>query len=251
MPGSPGIGVIQAPERVFAANHLVIWWQQAIGQSFGVNGEKGTDFNMPYRTPVGAIEGGEVVYAGLPPDSKVPGQTSLGYVVQIKNVDGSILHYQHLDSLAPGLAAGDFVAPGQVIGNSGGLPVDNFSTGPHIEVRYSPTYNAGAGIWGQNWQNPIPYFQKLGASMKPGTTGVSTIGTAYGPTGTPSSQFTSSNCAPWDIGCLLAQLEPWLRGVGVRVGLFLLGVLLLIFGFLLVAQPDTGKALRAMWEGGL
>lgn len=244
MPGSPGNNIILAPEKVFSTDGLVIWWQQTIGQHFGQNGELGTDFDMPYGTPVGAIEGGTVVYAGLPPDSLVPGHTSLGYVVQIKNSDGSILHYQHLKSLAPGMAAGKIIAGGDVIGTSGGLPVDSWSTGPHIEVRYSPTYTPGT-IWNQSWQDPLPYFTgKLGASLAPGTVGRNTIGTPYGPTGISSAPYTSQNCAPWDIGCLLSGVTNSLRSLGVRIALFVVALLLLIFGFVLLTRPDVLPGIR-------
>lgn len=241
MAGSPGDNIILAPEKVFNTNKLVIWWQNAIGQKYGQNGEKGTDFDMPFNTPVGAISGGTVVYAGLPPDSMknlgggVP--NSLGYVVQVKNSDGSIIHYQHLKSLGPGIASGRFIAAGDVIGNSGGLPIDQWSTGPHIEVRYSPTWNSSS-IWSQNWQDPLPYFSKLGASFKPGTVGQNTIGTPQGPTGTPSAPYTSQNCAPWDIGCLMSGVTAGLRSIGVRIALFIVGAILLIIGFLILTRPD-------------
>jgi murein DD-endopeptidase MepM/ murein hydrolase activator NlpD len=256
MPGSPGETVILAPEKNFITNKLIIWWQQLIGQPFGVNGEKGIDFNMPFNSAVGAFEGGQVVYAGLPVDSTVPGQTSLGYVVQVRNVDGSIIHYQHLNSIPSNINVGSYIGQGQVIGYSGGCATgssvgnciqDYWSTGPHIETRYSPTYNQNGGIWGQQWQDPKPYFTKLGASFKPGTVGQNTIGTAYGPTGTPSDQFTSGNCAPWDIACLLQNLQ----GVGIKIGIFAVALVLVIFGGILLIHPDVEQGAGTIAKAAL
>ncbi len=254
MPGSSGGTVIQAPEKGFLANGLIVWWQQTLTQAFNGGSEKGTDWAMPFKSPVGAIEGGRVVYAGLPPDSQVAGQTSLGYVVQVQNVDGSIIHYQHLNGLGPNIGVGSFVGNGQVIGYSGGCAnggtantctADKWSTGPHIEVRWSPTYNSSAGIWGQNWQNPVPYFQKLGASLKPGTVGVNTVGGAYGPTGTPSAPFTSFNCAPWDVGCMWNFISGGLVSFGEHIAVFVLALLLILIGFVLMKDAGVVKLPQA------
>ena len=258
MPGSPGQTIILAPEVNFIKNKLIVWWQQPHGPLFGQTSlgmtEKGTDWNMPFGSPVGAIEGGQVVYAGLPPDSQVAGHTSLGYVVQIKNVDGTLIHYQHLNGLGPGIQTGSFVGNGQVIGYSGGCATgssanncitDQWSSGPHIEVRFSPTYNSSAGIWGQNWQDPLPYFIKLGASLKPGTTGTNTIGTAYGPTGQPSNPIVQGSCAPWDIGCIWGKIGPQLTSWGEHIAIFAMALLLVVLGISLLSEKGVMQIVQS------
>lgn len=226
-----GAGTVNPTDQLakqFKQLGLIPWWQQPIGQDYGQNGEKGTDYDMPYGSPVGSLTDGTVVYAGLPPDSMknlgggVP--NSLGYVVQVKNSDGSIIHYQHLKSLGANITPGKTVQIGDVVGNSGGLPRDQWSTGPHIEVRYSPTYNSGAGIWGQNWQPPGNLFKQLQLRA---------------PTGTPqTSTVDQPACAPWDIPCILSGITSPLRAFAVKVALFIVGAILLIIGFLILTRPD-------------
>ena len=56
---------------------------------------------------------------------------------------------------------------GTVIGTENGLPIDQYSTGPHIEVRYAApgTWNASLDSWSEPWINPAPVFAAIGAQI--------------------------------------------------------------------------------------
>lgn len=133
--------------RYFQSIHLVQWWMSPT-QRFGQNGEQGTDFGVPLNTPIGSPIAGTVVY------SAYTGDASLGYVIQIQDAQGGLWHFQHMNSALA--RVGQNVAVGQNLGNSGGPP-GQFSTGPHIEVRYSRTFNKalanGTGLGGAFWSD--------------------------------------------------------------------------------------------------
>jgi murein DD-endopeptidase MepM/ murein hydrolase activator NlpD len=137
----------QTVAQYFQSKKLVMWWVHPT-QRYGQNGEQGTDFGLQLNTPVGSITPGRVVY------SAYSGDASLGYIVQIQTATGQLLHYQHLATSI--VKTGQSVSVGQVIGNSGGV-AGQYSTGPHIEVRFSQTFNptlaTGTGIGGSFWSD--------------------------------------------------------------------------------------------------
>jgi hypothetical protein len=108
------------------------WWQDVITQAFNPPVEPGEDIGTPFHSQVTALESGRI-------ESVSYG----GFGVRIDEVVGSntVVYYQHLDELAPGLHAGSQITAGQLLGLSGGQlsggehpnsPLN--STGPHIEV---------------------------------------------------------------------------------------------------------------------
>lgn len=182
----------QTTAQLFQQLGLPQWWShptQRYGQSDVVGGiEEGTDFALPYGSKVGSISAGKVSYVGTG-GFKDP---SLGKVVQVQGSDGSIIHYQHLSQT--GLKVGQLVQPGSLIGLSGGQK-GRFSTGPHLEVRFSSVYSFNSGVWSQHWIDPLPTISKLTGSKPPGAiTGGKPFGTGAGPASNAniSKQATST-----------------------------------------------------------
>jgi hypothetical protein len=220
---------------IFNQFHLVQWWQiNRVTQFFGQNGEQGADYGLTgFGVPVGSITSGRVVYVG---DGGYPG-SSIGQVVQVLSPDG-VYHYQHLQSSS--VIMGQTVHVGDIIGTSGGCPsgcygqnpsctcYDQYSSGQHIEVRYSSSYNQSADMWHRgNWTNPVWHFMGLAG------------GTGIPGTGVAGQSNSSSN----DIG---TQLKTFSIGIGQKVGLIVVGLTLIIVGsFLLFPEQVKGIAKKA------
>lgn len=83
---------------------------------------EGVDIAVPEGTPVGAVLGGVVTFAGW--------NTALGNCVVITSDGGVRAMYGHLSQFA--VSAGTQVAAGQVIGYSGNT---GWSTGPHLHLQ--------------------------------------------------------------------------------------------------------------------
>ena len=230
--------------QVFDQKGLVKWWTLP-GQAYGQNGERGHDFGMPLNTPVGAIQGGTVKYAA---DTGVYG---LGYVVQVVTPGGQVYHYQHLNSA--NVHVGQQINPGDVIGLSGGPGPAYYqgvlvSSGPHIEVRYSPTFNpnlaTGSGwngaFWSDGqWVNPMTVFQQDANSPATGSPGGLSGGAPQGAPGGLSGAVTAA----------LAQAAsvPILSGIQdamPRIGLFLLALTLTAMGAYFLFKPQADQALK-------
>lgn len=155
--------------QYFQSLGRIVWWSDRyITQRFNGRNELGIDYGLPLNTPIASISNGRVVYSQQMNSN--PG-SSVGYIVQIEGADGSVFHYQHLRSAA--VHVGDYVRQGQIVGLSGGCPADGYgnngctkhdkySSGPHIEVRYTPNYNAANGAWNQHWINPQNVFTQYG-----------------------------------------------------------------------------------------
>jgi murein DD-endopeptidase MepM/ murein hydrolase activator NlpD len=132
--------------------HIVESWHQ----SFHGFLEYGTDFYMPYHTPVYAVEGGPVLGAGY---------YGGGGVVSIQAAPTTSEYYQHLSDIT--VSKGQLVDVGELIGYSGGQigygdhpSSPNYSGGPHLEWGINAPYG---GMWhplGANI-NPVPYLIAL------------------------------------------------------------------------------------------
>jgi len=87
---------------------------------------RGVDWAAPIGTPVHAAEAGRVTFADA--------TRGYGNVVYLAHENGVETRYAHLDGFAEGLAEGDRVARGDLIGFVG---TTGYSTGPHLhfEVR--------------------------------------------------------------------------------------------------------------------
>lgn len=240
---------------IFKADNLPEWWVN-VTQSFGNNGEKGTDYGLGgFGKPVGSITSGKVVYVG---NGGYPG-SSIGQIVQIQAPDGKLLHYQHL--MSTNLTVGQVVGVGDVVGLGGGCPVgaypsglagngctryDNFSTGQHIEVRESDTYNPAAGVWGQNWNpnNNQVYLNIVGSTGAQSGTG--TIVNASGSNCGTMNWYDWFNpvrsgqymlCVGGNVasGAQTNVMTIFIR-YGEIAGLFILAIIFIIIGFVLLVK---------------
>jgi murein DD-endopeptidase MepM/ murein hydrolase activator NlpD len=81
----------------------------------------GVDFAAPSGTPVRAIGVGTVQFSGA--------QSGFGNHIEIDHGEGFVSAYSHLQRIAPGVAAGENVARGQLIGWVGRT---GLATGPHL-----------------------------------------------------------------------------------------------------------------------
>lgn len=219
--------------EIFSQAGLIQWWNATVTQGWNGQSEKGIDYGLGgMGKPVGSLTSGKVVYVG---NGGYPG-SSIGQIVQVLNPDGSLVHYQHLRSA--NVTPGQQINVGTVVGSGGGCPVgayfsdpsqnacqfyDSFSTGQHIEVRYSPSYDPARGVWSQAWENPQEIFKQIGggsASFNP---------LAYATSGGSSGGLNI------DFGSM-----------GVKIGVFVLGITMIIIGiYALFKKQITGGAKTA------
>lgn len=75
------------------------------------SGHAGLDLMAAWGTPIRAADGGTVIYAGW--------YFAYGQMVDIRHADGLVTRYAHMAAFAPGIAPGDPVAAGQIIGRVG------------------------------------------------------------------------------------------------------------------------------------
>jgi murein DD-endopeptidase MepM/ murein hydrolase activator NlpD len=96
-----------------------------VSRGFG-HGHTGVDLMAPYGSPIRAAAGGTVVFAGR--------YFAYGNIVDIRHADGLITRYAHMSGFAPGIAPGEPVAAGTVIGRVG---MTGRANAPHVhfEVR--------------------------------------------------------------------------------------------------------------------
>jgi hypothetical protein len=176
-------------DSVFITSGLWKWYSSTPTNAFDGVTEKGIDYASTFGTPVGSPIAGTVVRTAQNPNS-------IGTVIEIQATDGSVWLFQHLTGK---LATGDKVSVGTIVGTENGLPVDQYSTGPHIEVRYAKpgTWQAATGSWTEPWINPASVFGAVGA-----TTAGST------PVGTPPGSGTSTTTAPPVIAPISHLLAP-------------------------------------------
>lgn len=118
-----------------------------ITEPFGEDGEMGTDFGMPEGQTITSPVGGTIT-------TRDDGNRNWGRAVYVKMPNGWTFFVGHLMDFA--VQDGQVIAPGQVLGSSGGgpqSPSPGHSTGPHIEIRFiDPS--------GQN-QDPMGFLQPL------------------------------------------------------------------------------------------
>ena len=84
----------------------------------------GVDYAAPQGTPVVALGAGTVILKGW--------SGGFGKAVRIEHPSGYVSYYGHLSGYAKGLAKGNRVRQGQVIGYVGSTGI---STGPHLDLR--------------------------------------------------------------------------------------------------------------------
>jgi murein DD-endopeptidase MepM/ murein hydrolase activator NlpD len=140
--GSSGGGVSPVPGAV-------------IGAHFGEYGSwsryhTGLDFRAAYGTPIRAVKGGVVLYAGNSGDWA-------GNHVAIKHTDGRTTMYSHMSSMA--VRTGQSVSAGQVVGRVGET---GRAFGAHLHFELYP-----AGVkYGDVYKaiNPQPWLASIGVT---------------------------------------------------------------------------------------
>lgn len=146
--------------------------QQLVAQygNYQPLGHAGSDYPVPYGSPLYAISDGTVLYCGWADD--LPGDDSWGpngYFQRwalMKNFAGVVTVIQHSWGISvtahqsnAGLNAGQQVSEGQLIGLSGNTRTRSTTVGPHvhIEALVDLSYSSGNGlIYGRT--NPEPFF---------------------------------------------------------------------------------------------
>jgi len=110
------------------------------------NGHTGIDLWQPIGTPVYAVEGGDVLAAGV--INNAYGNSQYGKCVLIDHKNGYCTFYAHLDKVL--VQKGASVLPGAQIGTVGAT---GNVTGPHLhfEVRTKPVWNRANFIDPELW----------------------------------------------------------------------------------------------------
>jgi len=122
-----------------------------------------------------------------------------------------LYHYQHLQSSS--VATGQAIFIGGEVGKSGGLPPDNCSSGPHIEVRWSPKGAPNhAYPWFNNntsiWVDPLNHYRQLaGLPSVPSLSGQ--LGTANAASELPYPALAQKLLPNADVGTLLQTIDAY------------------------------------------
>jgi murein DD-endopeptidase MepM/ murein hydrolase activator NlpD len=114
------------------------------------HGHCGVDLDGPRGRPVVAVAWGTVVRVEQREHGK-DGKT--GRYVRIEHPDGVFTAYMHLDEIAPGLAHGDEVEAGQVIGTLGKTAI--FNGEPHLHFSLQVTEDGGT-----RFIDPSPFLAR-------------------------------------------------------------------------------------------
>ena len=181
-------GTTQTISQVFTQKGLWQWWTQNGGRGTQMyNGvtEKGIDYsNGVFGTPIGVPVGGKVI-------SIVHNNNAINDIVMMQDASGATWLYQHITAH---VRVGQTLGVGSIIGTQNGLPIDQYSTGTHIEVRYLPPgqYNAATNSWFLPWVNPFGIFSSLSNQTAGGT--IATGG--GGVTGPGQGQTTETGGGP-------------------------------------------------------
>ena len=97
------------------------------------NGHMGLDYGLPLGSKVVASAKGQVIFAGLDPETKRTPTAGYGIHVKLEHEKGEVTIYGHLDSTTVQIY--DRVEMGQPIGLSGNT---GRSTAPHLHFEYRP-----------------------------------------------------------------------------------------------------------------
>lgn len=218
---------------------------------YGTPGEGGVDLPSPGGTPVYALGSGPVLGAGT--WTSAAGLTS-GIVTigtQVPGVSGTQqMYYQHIN-IDPSIQKGGTVQAGQKIGT-----VMN-QTG-EVEVGYNAVWG---GPWGTNkdcskWTtDPRPWIAALmlNAPVSSGSQAQSAVASNIQQSSSFNATANSATCAPWNIPCIvgnaISALGSTVHNVLIRIGFFILGILLFIAGGILLISHDAVKLAKDVVPG--
>ena len=207
--------------QMFQSLGLWQWFNSPVTNQYNGVSEKGEDFSTTWGTSVGAAAPGTVV-------SVVHNNNSIGDVVEINGPSGLWL-YQHINS---SVAVGDQIDVGTIVGTENGLPVDQYSTGPHIEVRWASQYIPGIDSWNEPWSNPNALFSGIGAQDAGNVTAV---------------QYASNPNFSYSSGGATAAPTP--EHTFINVGLFSVALVLVLGGLYMLFNKQIDGAFKAIGHG--
>jgi hypothetical protein len=185
---------------------------------------------------------------GFPVTNLYPGtvssvqRTNFGQTVVTVRLDGPINNlathtfYEHMHdaSVRPGqhLISGDLLGHANYTGEGAALGVglysgDVYGSGSGWQVLQNDLKPGGAGKL-----NPTPILDQFKNKNYDSIT--NSPGAAINMIQQSQSAGT---CAPWDIPCLLKNLQ----GVGESIAIFILALVLIIVGFFLIAEKQAGQ----------
>ena len=219
------------------------WWQANITQGFkwtpkNTTAHSGVDFAMPTGTPLMSPTIGTIRDAQYEP---------WGYQVdEVTNIPGYgtvTESYLHMSSLA--VHRGDVVYPGKELGKSGSPPDPKYGNGPHLHfemttganspyIDYSPHNPTDS----QHPLDPMPFVNAVRAAGGAGAGGFGGIANTLDP-------------SSWVAAVMDGITHPF-RNLGIdslsdffwRVGLILIGTLLVIYALFKLFEPAAKTAVN-------
>ena len=248
MAGSPGAAVQLPPSQWQYLKDLNTWIAQPSTWLYGrwnqpaSAAEGGVDLNSPAGTPVFALADGTVVGVGK---NNVDGNDVVTTRINVPGYGPQDLFYQHIvkNSHVP-LQVGDTVHYGEYIGDV--ADTTNMGWTPHVELGFNSGWG---GPWGNNhpagWvTDPRPLLKNLvDAHPHP---------TVIAPNGTPTATNTGLNAnavagpPPNPIQPLIDFLTKALPSIGVKIGLFVLALVLVVIGAMILLHKDVGAVARTV-----
>ncbi len=184
--------------QVFANKGLWAWFNSTVTNKYDGSSEKGQDYANAFGTPIAVPVGGQIVRS-------VHNDNSIGDVVELQDANGAVWLYQHITAK---VKVGDSLQCGSIIGTENGLPVDQYSTGPHIEVRYCPSgWNIGTDSWNEPWVNPASIFNSIGAQTAGAVSGNVLTALAGAITGSGGAAAPITLAPNADVTVLLGTLD--------------------------------------------
>ncbi len=196
-------------------------------------GEGGVDVGAPGGTPVLALASGPIIDMGCWKDS---GHCVVTQRVNVPGQGPQDMYFQHIQ-IAPGLKVGDNLTRGQRIGTVNGTQAG---------VTYNETEIGFNANWGSPWgrNHPGPWV----SDPRPW---INALLTGNPPSGSPITQTSgASNGSNSGTSTAISPGPAWvsqLSGEGIKIGLFLLALVLVGFGFyLLFTKQINGMAKKGV-----
>lgn len=174
-------------------------------------------------------------------------RTSWGQTVVTVKLDNALNNlathtfYEHMHdaTVTPGqhLNAGDPIGHANYTGEGANLGFglysgDVYGSGGDWNTLQNDLKPGGAGLL-----NPVPILN----AAKKGTLSATAYYTPKtGLTATPPGQCQGW----WDVSCWINQTQGWLTGIGERIAIFVIGLVMIILGFILLAERETKQVLQ-------